>query len=151
MNLKVAAALPSPTPGRSFFLGAAAVSAGLLGAGCSFGDDPVTVVRGGEADPTDYEVSELRCGPNPDDEERIDVRLVLTNTGNDDRLFEIELQLETIDGEWDSRSREVPDQYLSPGEALTFETWTVAGDRTENDAECRVLIINSPLEVLDDQ
>lgn len=159
MNVQVAAAPPTQMPGRRFFLGAAALWVGLLGTGCSFGDDPVTVARegeadpteyGAEADPTEYEVSELRCEPNPDDDQRIDVRLVLTNTGNDDRLFEIELQLETIDGEWDPRSREIPDQYLSPGESLIHETWTVIGERTELDAECRVVIINSPLEVFDD-
>lgn len=132
----------------------------VTAAGCSFGGDQVIPLEGQrledyraadgrEADPSQFEIDELDCTANADEDDRIDVAFTVTNTATTERLFEVEVQLRRSDGGWEARRREVVERYLVPGESIQRETWVVLGDDPATELDCRLVVYDSPLEVFD--
>ena len=75
----------------------------------------------------------------------------LTNTGTEQRFFEVDFLIEKTDGTYHEQHRTLLDRYLSPGESLDWDSVVVKGDDNPPDANCDIQILDPPFEVFDQQ
>lgn len=107
----------------------------------------VNAARGRPADPDEYEILDLVCSGEVADDGFLDVVVTIENTGEEKRLFELDLWLEMEDGDYQWQRRAPTGTFVPAGETDTFTTFLTPIDGMAEKPGCKVQVLDSALGV----